>query len=143
MLCHHHVRAADNSKLSAWVLPPGMSNPADGECEQTVVTPGFTVVCLSLVHLLQALGKDPRTVPAGGATEIELGRQVADFGKRATGLEQYSIHKFAEAFEVVPRTLAENSGLNATDVLSTLYAAHANGQVSRAGGGVPWGWFVS
>lgn len=82
-----------------------------------------------MFYQMQALGKDPRTVPAGGATEIELGRQVAEFGKRATGLEQYSINRFAEAFEVVPRTLAENSGLNATDVLSALYAAHANGQV--------------
>lgn len=34
--------------------------------------------------------------------------------------------------QVVPRTLAENSGLNSTDVLSALYAAHAAG-MTRAG----------
>ena len=29
-------------------------------------------------------------------------------------LDQYVIGKFAESFELVPRTLAENAGLNAT-----------------------------
>ena len=42
-----------------------------------------------------------------------------------TGLDQYAIAKFAAALEVVPRTLAENAGQNATDVVSALYAAHA------------------
>lgn len=56
--------------------------------------------------------------------------QVGEFGKKQVGLEQYAITRFAEAFEVVPRTLAENSGLNATDVLSNLYAAHAQGQTT-------------
>jgi T-complex protein 1 subunit theta len=37
-----------------------------------------------------------------------------------------AIRKFAEAFEVVPRTLAENSGADATAVLSHLHTAHAN-----------------
>jgi hypothetical protein len=44
--------------------------------------------------------------------------QVAEFGRKQTGLDQYAIVKFAEAFEIVPRMLAENSGLNATDVVS-------------------------
>lgn len=43
--------------------------------------------------------------------------QVAEFGRKQTGLDQYAIVKFAEAFEIVPRMLAENSGLNATDVV--------------------------
>ncbi len=47
-----------------------------------------------------------------------------------TGLDQYAIVRYAEALEVVPRTIAENSGLNATDAVSALYAAHANGQAA-------------
>lgn len=43
------------------------------------------------------------------------------------GLEQYAIKKFAEAFEVVPRALSENSGVKATEVISKLYAAHHEG----------------
>ncbi len=34
--------------------------------------------------------------------------------------------------QVVPRTIAENAGLNATSVMSSLHAAHASGQ-QRAG----------
>jgi T-complex protein 1 subunit theta len=37
------------------------------------------------------------------------------------------MRKFAEALEVVPRTLAENAGMNATDTLASLYAAHQSG----------------
>jgi T-complex protein 1 subunit theta len=47
-----------------------------------------------------------------------------------SGLEQYAISKYAEAFEVVPRTLAENSGLDASAAVSGLYAAHASGQTN-------------
>uniref|UniRef100_A0A7S0S258 CCT-theta n=1 Tax=Chlamydomonas leiostraca TaxID=1034604 RepID=A0A7S0S258_9CHLO len=80
------------------------------------------------VNAVKSLGRDARVVPGGGAAELEMSRQLGEWGKKLTGLEQYAIKKFAEAFEVVPRTLAENSGLNATDVVSALVAAHAQGQ---------------
>ena len=67
-------------------------------------------------------------LPAGGATEIEVARQLAAWGRKETGLDQYAIAQFAEALEVVPRTIAENSGLDASDAVSALYAAHAAGQ---------------
>jgi T-complex protein 1 subunit theta len=47
-----------------------------------------------------------------------------------TGLDQYAIVKYAEALEVVPRTIAENSGLSATDALAGMYSAHAAGQTA-------------
>lgn len=37
---------------------------------------------------------------AGGAAELELAKQLAEFGKKETGLDQYSIAKFAESLEV-------------------------------------------
>ncbi len=49
-------------------------------------------------------------VPAGGALEIEVARQLREFGAKETGLDQYAIAQFADALEVVPRTIAENSG---------------------------------
>ena len=66
--------------------------------------------------------------------------QLGEFGKKQTGLEQYAIVKYAEAFEVVPRTLAENSGLNATNVVHAMYSAHAAGAVAAGldvDGGAP------
>ncbi|RRT64820.1 hypothetical protein B296_00030732 [Ensete ventricosum] len=44
-------------------------------------------------------------------------------------LDQYAIAKFAESFEMVPKTLAENAGLNAMEIISSLYAEHAAGNV--------------
>lgn len=43
------------------------------------------------------------------------------------GLDQYAIKKFAEAFEAIPRALAENSGIKANEVISKLYAVHQEG----------------
>lgn len=43
------------------------------------------------------------------------------------GLEQYAIKKFAEAFEALPRALAENSGVKGSELISKLYAAHHEG----------------
>ena len=44
------------------------------------------------------------------------------------GLEQYAIQKFAQALETMPKILAENTGVKATEVLSQLYAAHQEGK---------------
>ncbi|KAL4941836.1 hypothetical protein BDV06DRAFT_173253 [Aspergillus oleicola] len=76
------------------------------------------------VNAVKAITKDPRLVPGAGATEIQLVERISAFADRTPGLPQYAIRKYAEAFEVIPRTLAESAGLDATEVLSRLYAAH-------------------
>lgn len=76
------------------------------------------------VNVVKAIGKDPRLVPGAGATEIQLVERISAFADKTPGLSQYAIRKYAEAFEVIPRTLAESTGLDATEVLSRLYAAH-------------------
>uniref|UniRef100_H2Z8D0 T-complex protein 1 subunit theta n=1 Tax=Ciona savignyi TaxID=51511 RepID=H2Z8D0_CIOSA len=76
------------------------------------------------VNNFKVLTRDQRQVPGAGACEIELAKQIAKFGESCPGLEQYSIKKFAQALEAVPRALAENAGLNPTEVVSKLYAAH-------------------
>jgi len=76
------------------------------------------------VNVVKAITKDPRLVPGAGATEIQLVERISAFADKTPGLPQHAIRKFAEAFEVVPRTLAESAGLDATDVLSRLYTAH-------------------
>nr|GFD00196.1 T-complex protein 1 subunit theta-like [Tanacetum cinerariifolium] len=52
-----------------------------------------------------------------------------EFSFTETGLDQYAIAKYAESFELIPKTLAENAGLNAMEIISTLYADHASGNV--------------
>lgn len=76
------------------------------------------------VNSYKVLLRDRRLVPGAGATEIELAQQIAAYGEASPGLDQYAIKKFAVALESVPRALAENAGVKATEVLSLLYAAH-------------------
>lgn len=66
----------------------------------------------------QALCRDARAVSAGGALEMEVARQLREFGGKQSGLEQYAIAKFADSLEVVPRTIAENSGEGHLGVVS-------------------------
>jgi len=82
------------------------------------------------VNCVKTTCSDPRFVPGAGATEIELARQLAVYADTCPGLEQYSIKKFAECFETVPRAMAENSGKHVEEVISKLYAAHASGNIS-------------
>jgi len=76
------------------------------------------------VNVVKAITRDPRLVPGAGATETQLVERLTALGEKTSGLSQYAIKKYGEAFEVVPRTIAESAGLDATEVLSRLYAAH-------------------
>jgi T-complex protein 1 subunit theta len=75
------------------------------------------------VNVVKAITRDPRLVPGAGSTEVQLHERLQAHGEKTQGLAQYAIKKYGEAFEVVPRTLAESAGLDATEVLSRLYAA--------------------
>jgi T-complex protein 1 subunit theta len=77
------------------------------------------------VNVVKAITKDARLVPGAGATEIQLVERLQVFAEKTPGLAQYAIKKYGEAFEVVPRSIAESAGLDATEVLSRLYAAHS------------------
>ncbi|KAL1849362.1 T-complex protein 1 subunit theta [Diaporthe australafricana] len=77
------------------------------------------------VNVVKAITKDARLVPGAGAAEIQLVERIQAHGEKTPGLAQYAIKKYGEAFEVVPRSIAESAGLDATEVLSRLYAAHS------------------
>lgn len=79
------------------------------------------------VNTYKAMCRDSRIVPGAAATEIELAKQLKEFSFKEIGLDQYAIKKFAESFEMVPKTLAENAGLNSMEIISSLYAEHAAG----------------
>lgn len=76
------------------------------------------------VNVVKAITRDPRLVPGAGAAEMQLIERITALADKTSGLGQYAIRKYAEAFEVIPRTLAESAGLDATDVLAKLYTAH-------------------
>ncbi|MHA1827613.1 MAG: thermosome subunit beta [Candidatus Heimdallarchaeaceae archaeon] len=74
--------------------------------------------------------QDGKVVPGGGAPEIRISQKLGEFAKGQTSKVQLAIEKFAKAMEIIPRTLAENAGLDPIDVLSELHVAHSkNGHV--------------
>lgn len=63
-------------------------------------------------------------VAGGGAVEMELLKYLRDHSRTITGVDQIIIAGFAQALEVIPRQVAENAGLDSTDVLNRLRTAH-------------------
>lgn len=68
--------------------------------------------------------KKPKAVAGGGAVETEIAKRVRDEATQIGGREQLAVEAFADALEVIPRTLADNAGLEQIDILVGLRAAH-------------------
>ena len=75
--------------------------------------------------------QDQNIVAGGGATESEIAKVLRAYATKIGGREQLAIEAFADSLEVVPKTLAENAGLESIDILVGLRAAHdkKNGQL--------------
>lgn len=65
-----------------------------------------------------------KVVAGAGAPEVELARNLRKFAESLSGREQLAVHAFASAMEIIPRTLAENAGLDPIDVLTELKSEH-------------------
>src|SRR3989338_7820392 len=68
--------------------------------------------------------KNGKVVAGAGASEIELARELRKYADSLSGREQLAVRAFADALEVIPRTLAENAGMDPIDILVELKAAH-------------------
>ena len=71
--------------------------------------------------------EDEKIVGGGGAPEIEVAIQLRKYAQTLGGREQLAVEVFADALDIVPKTLAENAGLDQIDVLMKLRAAHQAG----------------
>jgi thermosome len=77
------------------------------------------------ISVAAAVYQYKKVVPGGGAIEAELSKRLQDFAGSVGGREQLAVKAFAEALEVIPRTLAENAGLDPIDILVKLREKHA------------------
>lgn len=68
-----------------------------------------------------------KIVPGGGAPEVEVAEKIREFAATLSGREQLAVKAFADAIEVIPRTLAENAGLDPIDAIVALRAKHGAG----------------
>ncbi len=64
-------------------------------------------------------------VAGGGAIEMELSRHLREYLRKIQGKTQLVINAFAKALEIIPRQLADNSGMDSTDVLNKLRQKHS------------------
>jgi len=65
-----------------------------------------------------------KVVTGAGATDMELSIGLNKYAQSLKGREQLAVEAFAEAIEIIPRTLAENAGLDPIDILTELKQAH-------------------
>ncbi len=72
--------------------------------------------------------EDEKLVAGGGSPEVELALRLREYSGTLTGREQLAVSKFAEALEVIPRTLAENAGLDPIDMLVEMRSQHEKGK---------------
>ncbi|MEN6611061.1 MAG: thermosome subunit alpha [Methanoregulaceae archaeon] len=112
------ISGCKNPKATT-ILLRGTSDYLIDELERAVVD-GTSVVIDAM--------EDGTYVVGGGAVETELLLKLRNYAESVGGRVQLAIEAYADAFAVIPRTLAENSGLNAIDKLVEIKTAHAKGK---------------
>ena len=76
------------------------------------------------IMVVRRASKAASIVSGGGAIEMELSKYVRDEGMKISGKEQIIILGFARALEVIPKTLAQNSALDAIEIMNKLRQKH-------------------
>ncbi len=76
---------------------------------------------------IKAAIKVGKVVAGAGAPEVELARNLRLFSNTLSGREQLAVMAFADSVEIIPRTLAENAGLDPIDMLTELKNKHDKG----------------
>jgi len=75
---------------------------------------------------------EPRLCPGGGATEMSVATKLVEKSKSIAGVEQYPYHSVGLGFEVIPRTLIQNCGVDVVKILTSLRAKHASASTSTS-----------
>jgi thermosome len=115
-----HIEEVQNTKTVTLALRGGTDQTID-ELERTIEN--------GLGAVRTALG-DGLILPGGGASEVELAIALRQMADSVEGREQLSIEAFADAVEVIPRTLAENAGANPLDTIVDLRSRHSDGEMA-------------
>eukprot|EP00755_Sulcionema_specki_P000609 Sspe_Gene.301::Locus_102_Transcript_1_3_Confidence_0.714_Length_1727::g.301::m.301/K09496/CCT4; T-complex protein 1 subunit delta len=136
--------AQENTPEGKIVRVTGVKPPPEGQ--RTLLAPTATVhirASNSLVAgeadrsfhdalcVVRSLVKKPAVVAGGGAPEIELSIKLARRAREMEGMAAYCLRAYAEAFEIVPYTLAENAGLNPIRTVTELRNRHTEGNTTH------------
>ena len=112
------VTGCKNPKAVSVLIRGGTEHVVD-EVERSLV---------DSLHVVAAALQDGKIIPGGGAAAIEIAMKLREYSQSVGGREQLAIEKFAEAIEIIPRTLSENAGLDSIGILISLKKEHADGK---------------
>ena len=76
------------------------------------------------IGVVSIANEDQSVVPGGGAPYMQLSTKLKEYAATVGGREQMAVEAFANALEVIPKTLATNSGLDPIDAMIALRKAH-------------------
>ncbi|HJK79121.1 thermosome subunit alpha [Methanocorpusculum vombati] len=79
-------------------------------------------------RVVQDVVEDGAYLIGGGSVETELALRLREYAATEGGRVQLAIEGYAKAFEIIPKTLAENSGFDTVDKVIDLRQAHATGE---------------
>lgn len=108
------IEECDNPKASSIVL----------RGSTRYVTEQISRAIDDALGVVAATIEEGKVLIGGGACEIDLVKQLREYGETVSGREQLAILKYAEALEVIPRTLIENAGLDTINLIADLKASH-------------------
>ena len=112
-----YVRECKNPKAVTFLVRGGTQHVVD-EVERAVKD--------ALGDIIATL-KVGKAVGGAGAVEVAVAREIRQYATKLAGREQFAVLAFADALEIIPRTLAENAGLDPIDLLTELKSQHDKG----------------
>jgi T-complex protein 1 subunit eta len=77
------------------------------------------------IMIVRRAMRNTKVVGGGGAIEMELSRFLREYARTCKGKQQLVINYFARSLEVIPMTLASNSGGDGTSILNQLRKRHS------------------
>jgi len=115
-----------------WVFIEGCKNPRSVTVlirggSQRVVDEADRSIHDALMVVKDVVEK-PLIVAGGGSPEAYLAAELNDWSSSSEGREQLAIRQYAEAFEAIPLTIAENAGMDPIDTIITLRANQSSGK---------------
>jgi thermosome len=112
-----YVKECKNAKAVTFLVRGGTQHVVD-EVERAVK---------DAIGDISASLKVGKVVAGAGAVEIALARELRRFATSLSGREQLAVNSFADSIEIIPRTLAENAGLDPIDMLTDMKSKHDKG----------------
>ncbi len=114
------VMGCDNPKSVSILIRGGTEHVVD-EVERSIK---------DALHVVAKTIEDGKVTTGGGSSAIEIALKLRDYAASVGGREQLAIEKFADALEIIPRSLAENAGHDPIDILINIRKAHKEGKIN-------------